>query len=117
MCATRSRSSSKDPPHRVTSYCIYENMLYLERPGCNLCMGNQEKAEPGDTVIATSTRLFKGRVVKDSNEKKGESLLSSTPVVVLSTILGRTPTMEEYEAAVDGIVLTKFKPSDKQLVK
>ena len=21
----------------------YENMMYLERPGCNLCMGNQEK--------------------------------------------------------------------------
>ncbi|MGJ5641230.1 bifunctional aconitate hydratase 2/2-methylisocitrate dehydratase [Formosa sp. S-31] len=94
----------------------YENMLYLERPGCNLCMGNQEKAEPGDTVMATSTRLFQGRVVKDSGEKKGESLLSSTPVVVLSTILGRTPTMEEYETAVDGIVLTKFKPSQKQLV-
>lgn len=94
----------------------YEKKLYLERPGCNLCMGNQEKAEPGDTVMATSTRLFQGRVVKDSNEKKGESLLSSTPVVVLSTILGRTPTMEEYEAAVDGIVLTKFKPSTKQLV-
>lgn len=87
----------------------YENLLYLERPGCNLCMGNQEKAEPGDTVIATSTRLFQGRVVKDSSEKKGESLLSSTPVVVLSTILGRTPTMAEYEKAVDGIVLTKFK--------
>ncbi|MAQ76599.1 MAG: aconitate hydratase, partial [Aquimarina sp.] len=94
----------------------YENMLYLERPGCNLCMGNQEKAEPGDTVMATSTRLFQGRVVKDSTEKKGESLLSSTPVVVLSTILGRTPTMEEYESAVDGIVLTKFKPSQKELV-
>ncbi|KAF9657633.1 bifunctional aconitate hydratase 2/2-methylisocitrate dehydratase [Tenacibaculum sp. ZH5_bin.1] len=94
----------------------YENMLYLERPGCNLCMGNQEKAEPGDTVMATSTRLFQGRVVKDSGEKKGESLLSSTPVVVLSTILGRTPTMEEYEKAVDSIVLTKFKPSQKQLV-
>ena len=94
----------------------YQNMLYLERPGCNLCMGNQEKAEPGDTVMATSTRLFQGRVVKDSNEKKGESLLSSTPVVVLSTILGRTPTMEEYEEAVDGIVLTKFKPSQKKLV-
>lgn len=95
----------------------YENMLYLERPGCNLCMGNQEKAEPGDTVMATSTRLFQGRVVKDTGEKKGESLLSSTPVVVLSTILGRTPTMAEYEAAVDGIVLTKFKPSSKQLVR
>jgi aconitate hydratase 2/2-methylisocitrate dehydratase len=95
----------------------YENKMYLERPGCNLCMGNQEKAEPGDTVMATSTRLFQGRVVKDSSDKKGESLLSSTPVVVLSTILGRTPTMEEYEAAVEGIVLTKFKPSTKQLVQ
>ena len=84
----------------------YENMLYLERPGCNLCMGNQEKAEPGDTVMATSTRLFQGRVVKDADEKKGESLLSSTPVVVLSTILGRTPNLAEYEAAVDGINLT-----------
>ena len=36
----------------------YENILYLERPGCNLCMGNQEKAAKGDTVMATSTRLF-----------------------------------------------------------
>lgn len=95
----------------------YENMLYLERPGCNLCMGNQEKAAPGDTVMATSTRLFQGRVVKDSTEKKGESLLSSTPVVVLSTALGRTPTMDEYKAAVKGINLTKFAPSRKLLVK
>ncbi|WP_159023022.1 bifunctional aconitate hydratase 2/2-methylisocitrate dehydratase [Formosa sp. L2A11] len=93
----------------------YENMLYLERPGCNLCMGNQEKAEPGDTVMATSTRLFQGRVVKDSGEKKGESLLSSTPVVVLSTILGRTPNLAEYQEAVEGINLTKFKPSSKLL--
>ncbi|MDG1006626.1 MAG: bifunctional aconitate hydratase 2/2-methylisocitrate dehydratase [Alphaproteobacteria bacterium] len=88
----------------------YENTLYLERPGCNLCMGNQEKAAKGDTVMATSTRLFKGRVVEDSDEKSGESLLASTPVVVLSTILGRTPTLEEYQAAVQGIDLTKFAP-------
>jgi len=94
----------------------YENMLYLERPGCNLCMGNQEKAEKGDTVMATSTRLFQGRVVEDTNEKKGESLLSSTPVVVLSTVLGRTPTIEEYIAAVKGINLTKFSPSSMKLV-
>ena len=88
----------------------YENILYLERPGCNLCMGNQEKAAKGDTVMATSTRLFQGRVVEDTDEKKGESLLASTPVVVLSTILGRTPSIEEYEAAVEGINLTKFAP-------
>ena len=95
----------------------YENMLYLERPGCNLCMGNQEKAAKGDTVMATSTRLFQGRVVEDTEGKKGESLLSSTPVVVLSTVLGRTPSMEEYKKAVEGINLTKFAPSHKLLVK
>ncbi|MEL6915359.1 MAG: bifunctional aconitate hydratase 2/2-methylisocitrate dehydratase [Pseudomonadota bacterium] len=91
----------------------YENILYLERPGCNLCMGNQEKAEKGDTVLATSTRLFKGRVVEDSADKLGESLLASTPVVVLSAILGRTPSVEEYKTAVQGIDLTKFAPPQK----
>ncbi len=93
----------------------YENMMYLERPGCNLCMGNQEKAEKGDTVMSTSTRLFQGRVVADSDRKKGESLLASTPVVVLSAILGRTPSIKEYKNAVVGINLTKFSPSLKNL--
>ena len=93
----------------------YENILYLERPGCNLCMGNQEKAEKGDTVMATSTRLFQGRVVADAEDKKGESLLASTPVVVLSTILGRTPSIEEYKDAVEGINLTKFAPPPESL--
>ena len=94
----------------------YENMMYLERPGCNLCMGNQEKAAKGDTVMATSTRLFQGRVVEDSERKKGESLLSSTPVVVLSAILGRIPTLEEYQKAVVGVDLTKFAPPQKELM-
>lgn len=94
----------------------YQNMMYLERPGCNLCMGNQEKAEKGDTVMATSTRLFQGRVVEDSDRKKGESLLSSTPVVVLSAVLGRTPSLEEYKTAVEGIDLTTFAPPVKELV-
>ena len=91
----------------------YENILYLERPGCNLCMGNQEKAAKGDTVLATSTRLFKGRVVEDTDSKAGESLLASTPVVVLSAILGRTPDIEEYKQAVVGIDLTKFQAPKK----
>ncbi|MEM7509317.1 MAG: bifunctional aconitate hydratase 2/2-methylisocitrate dehydratase [Bacteroidota bacterium] len=93
----------------------YDNILYLERPGCNLCMGNQEKAAKGDTVMATSTRLFQGRVVADSDRKKGESLLASTPVVVLSAILGRTPTIEEYKVAVAGIRLTTFAPPLKKM--
>ncbi len=95
---------------KSTARTEYENIMYLERPGCNLCMGNQEKAEKGDTVMATSTRLFQGRVVEDRDGKKGESLLASTPVVVLSAILGRIPNIEEYKAAVEGINLTKFKP-------
>ena len=53
-----------DSAPKSTARENYENILYLERPGCNLCMGNQEKAEEGDTVLATSTRLFKGRVVE-----------------------------------------------------
>lgn len=99
-----------DDAPKNTARTEYQNILYLERPGCNLCMGNQEKAAKGDTVLATSTRLFQGRVVADSATKKGESLLGSTPVVVLSAILGRTPTLEEYKIAVDGINLTKFAP-------
>ena len=104
-----------DNSPKKTARTEYENMMYLERPGCNLCMGNQEKAEKGDTVMATSTRLFKGRVVADSKRKKGESLLASTPVVVLSAILGRTPSMKEYEDAVNGINLTKFSPPRKKM--
>ncbi len=93
----------------------YDNIMYLERPGCNLCMGNQEKAEPGDTVIATSTRLFQGRVVGDAEDKKGESLLGSTPLVVLSTVLGRFPTLQEYQDAVQGITLTDFAPPSAEM--
>ena len=79
-------------------------------------MGNQEKAAKGDTVMATSTRLFQGRGVEDSDQKKGESLLSSTPVVVLSAILGRTPSFDEYKAAVEGIDLTTFAPPEEEMV-
>ena len=59
-----------DTAPKQESRTEYENILYLERPGCNLCMGNQEKAAKGDTVMATSTRLFKGRVVEDPTVKK-----------------------------------------------
>ena len=104
-----------DAAPKNTARTEYDNILYLERPGCNLCMGNQEKAEKGDTVMATSTRLFQGRVVKDSDRKKGESLLASTPVVVLSAILGRTPTLEEYKTAVKSNKQTQFAPPLKKM--
>ena len=104
-----------DKAPKGTARTEYENIMYLERPGCNLCMGNQEKAAKGDTVLATSTRLFQGRVVEDSGEKKGESLLASTPMVVLATVLGRIPSLDEYKAAVNGIDLTDFAPPSDDL--
>lgn len=104
-----------DAAPKTSARTEYDNILYLERPGCNLCMGNQEKAEKGDTVMATSTRLFQGRVVADTDRKKGESLLASTPVVVLAAILGRTPTIDEYKTAVKGIKLTQFSPPLKKM--
>lgn len=105
-----------DATPKTEARITYKKTLYLERPGCNLCMGNQEKAEKGDTVMATSTRLFQGRVVADTKDKKGESLLASTPVVVLSAIMGRTPSVEEYKKAVQGIQLTQFTPPAENLV-
>lgn len=104
-----------DDNPKTSARTTYENTLYLERPGCNLCMGNQEKAAKGDTVMATSTRLFQGRVVEDTDSKRGESLLASTPVVALSSILGRIPNMDEYKKAVQGINLTSFAPPTEDL--
>jgi aconitate hydratase 2/2-methylisocitrate dehydratase len=66
--------------------------------------------------MATSTRLFQGRVVEDA-EGKRRVFTVFNPVVVLSTILGRTPTIEEYKTAVKGINLTQFAPSHKLLVQ
>jgi aconitate hydratase 2/2-methylisocitrate dehydratase len=35
----------------------YENILYLERPGCNLCMGNKKKKAEKRGYSVASTRL------------------------------------------------------------
>ena len=85
-------------------------MMYLERLNCNLCMGNQEKAEKGDTVMSTSTRLFKGRVVADSNEKKRGITIGLNTCGCTLLNFGRIPSIEEYRKAVSGINLTKFAP-------
>jgi aconitate hydratase 2/2-methylisocitrate dehydratase len=85
----------------------YENILYLERPGCNLCMGNQEK-QPGDSD-GNPTRLSKEELLKIQRVKKENPCFINTSCGI-STILGRTPTIEEYKAAVKGINLTQFAP-------
>jgi len=35
--------------------------------------------------------------------------------VVLSTILGRTPSIDEYKSAVEGIDLTRFAPPELKI--
>ena len=58
--------------------------------------------------METSRRLFIGKVEKRIR-KKGESLLTLTNVVVLSCMLERIPTIEEYKIAIKNIELNKFK--------
>lgn len=89
--------------------CIeYENILYLECFGCNLCMGNQEKVEKGDMVLVILIWLFQGCVVEDVVEKKGELFLVLILVVVLLVILGCIFSVDEYKVVVEGIELIKF---------
>ena len=101
----------KDSIHTNQALDVLKTQVFLYEAD----MERIEKAEKGDTVMSTSTRLFKGRVVKDSERKKGESLLSSTPVVILSSILGRIPTIDEYKVAIKGIKITKFKPTTNDM--
>jgi aconitate hydratase 2/2-methylisocitrate dehydratase len=42
-------------------------------------------------------------------------LLGSTPLVVLSAVLGRFPSIEEYKDSVVGITLTDFAPPTEEM--
>lgn len=68
----------------------------VEIPGCSLCMGNQARVRPGSTVISTSTRNFNNRLGDNTNV-----YLGSTPVTVISALIGRLPTAEEYFSFMD----------------
>lgn len=64
-----------------------------EMPGCSLCMGNQARVAPGCTVISTSTRNFPNRLGQGANV-----YLGSAELAAVASILGRLPTVEEYQA-------------------
>ncbi len=64
---------------------------------------------------------LKGRVLFPEKVELANQLLSRIVLptnfqIQISIVLGRTPTIEEYIAAVDGINLTKFTPSSMKLV-
>ena len=73
-------------------YELFKNFgINLEIPGCSLCMGNQARVANKSTVVSTSTRNFPNRLGKESNV-----YLASAEVAIISAILGRIPTLNEY---------------------
>ena len=77
--------------------------------------GSLNKGKGQGSVETCAEGIPRGPSQFQGHNFRGESLLASTPVVVLSSILGRTPSIEEYKTAVKGIDLTKFAPPAESL--
>tara|TARA_B100001057_G_scaffold98860_3_gene95549 strand:- start:8890 stop:11475 length:2586 start_codon:yes stop_codon:yes gene_type:complete len=89
------------PPTRMDEYQLKEEGYYdiysnsnarVEIPGCSLCMGNQARAEDNTTMVSTSTRNFPNRMGDGCNV-----YLASSEVTAISSLLGKIPTLEEYQ--------------------
>ncbi|MCT7952068.1 bifunctional aconitate hydratase 2/2-methylisocitrate dehydratase [Ancylothrix sp. C2] len=92
------------PPTRMDEYQLKEEGVYgtfgaagarTEMPGCSLCMGNQARVKDGVTVFSTSTRNFNNRMGKDARV-----YLGSAELAAVCSLLGRIPTVEEYQEIV-----------------
>jgi aconitate hydratase 2/2-methylisocitrate dehydratase len=95
------------PPTRMDEHQLTEEGYYAifgragartETPGCSLCMGNQARVKDGATVVSTSTRNFPNRMGKGANV-----YLASAELCAVAAVLGRLPTVAEYQAQVKGI--------------
>ena len=64
-----------------------------EMPGCSLCMGNQARVMRDATVVSTSTRNFPNRLGPGTHV-----YLASAELAAIVAILGRLPSIEEYQA-------------------
>jgi aconitate hydratase 2/2-methylisocitrate dehydratase len=92
------------PPTRMDQMILTEEGYYgvlgrsgarMELPGCSLCMGNQAQIRRGSTAVSTSTRNFPNRLGIDTRV-----YLSSAELAAVCALLGRIPTVEEYQAQV-----------------
>ncbi|HIP53085.1 MAG TPA: bifunctional aconitate hydratase 2/2-methylisocitrate dehydratase [Chromatiales bacterium] len=95
------------PPTKMDEHQLIEEGYYsifgrvgarTEIPGCSLCMGNQARVADGATVVSTSTRNFPNRMGKDARVYLGSAELSA-----VAAILGRLPTVAEYQEHVKGL--------------
>jgi aconitate hydratase 2/2-methylisocitrate dehydratase len=92
------------PPTRMDEKQLREEGVYgtfaaagarTEMPGCSLCMGNQARVEDNATVFSTSTRNFNNRMGKGARV-----YLGSAELAAVCALLGRIPTVEEYQEIV-----------------
>lgn len=89
------------PPTKMDQHTLMEEGYYniygrngvrTEMPGCSLCMGNQARVKDGATVLSTSTRNFPNRLGNGANV-----YLTSAELAAIGGILGKLPTVEEYQ--------------------
>ncbi|MHB1378143.1 MAG: bifunctional aconitate hydratase 2/2-methylisocitrate dehydratase [Desulfurivibrionaceae bacterium] len=64
-----------------------------EIPGCSLCMGNQARTRDNAVVFSTSTRNFDNRIGTST-----KVFLGSAELAAVCAVLGRIPTVAEYNA-------------------
>jgi aconitate hydratase 2/2-methylisocitrate dehydratase len=92
------------PPTRMDEQQLKEEGFYsifgaagarTEMPGCSLCMGNQARVKDATTVFSTSTRNFNNRMGKDA-----QVYLGSAELAAVCSLLGRIPTVPEYNEIV-----------------
>jgi aconitate hydratase 2/2-methylisocitrate dehydratase len=92
------------PPTRMDEHQLREEGVYgifaaagarTEMPGCSLCMGNQARVEDNATVFSTSTRNFNNRMGKGARV-----YLGSAELAAVCALLGKIPTLAEYQAIV-----------------
>ena len=88
------------PPTRMDEEQLKAEGLYsilgragarTEIPGCSLCMGNQARTRDNAVVFSTSTRNFDNRIGTST-----KVFLGSAELAAVCAVLGRIPTMTEY---------------------
>ncbi len=105
------------PPTRMDEEQLKEEGYYkifedagcrMEVPGCSLCMGNQARVEDNAIVFSTSTRNFNNRLGKGA-----QVYLGSAELAAVCALLGKIPTLDEYQQ----ISFNKIDPISKDLYK
>ena len=80
-------------------YSVYEKVsANIEMPGCSLCMGNQARVADNAKVLSTSTRNFPNRLGKGA-----DVYLASAELSAITAIVGKIPTVEQYNLYMDKI--------------